>query len=166
MRGLLLIPVLMCVACLPVAVQAHGGGDCFDSVVHAVEQKYNTHGTRVPMMGFVSFLSARATHGGVSKVHVAEFEEFNPQVDGHELEALVEQQLGVGWERMIREISRNGGDQTLIYVHPEGKKMGMFIVDLDGRELNLVEISVNPEHLKDSVDHYTHHDQGGRPDSD
>ena len=59
-------------------------------------------------------------------------------VDGDELNRMVEQKLGPGWERMIRETSRYGNEQTLIFVHPEGTRMGLFIVDLDGNEMDVV----------------------------
>ena len=49
-------------------------------------------------------------------MHVAEFEGFNSAMDGDELNRMVEQKLGAGWERMIRETKRNGQEQTLIFV--------------------------------------------------
>jgi hypothetical protein len=67
---------------------------------------------------------------------------------------------------MIRETRRNGGEQTLIFVHPEGKRMGMFIVDADGRDLNVVQISVDPDHLSESIGKYDHHDGGSDHDND
>jgi hypothetical protein len=69
---------------------------------------------------------------------------------------MVEQKLGAGWERMIRETSRNGKEQTLIFVHPEGNLTGMFIVDKDGNEMDVVQISVDPDHLNQSIGQYEH----------
>jgi hypothetical protein len=61
---------------------------------------------------------------------------------------------------MIRDTSRKGHEQTLIFIHPEGTRMGMFIVDLDGHEMDVVQVSVDPDHLQDSIGHYSHHQEG------
>jgi hypothetical protein len=58
---------------------------------------------------------------------------------------------------MIRETSRKGKEQTLIFVHPEGERMGMFVVDLDGSEMDVVQVSVDPNHLNDQIGNYEHH---------
>jgi hypothetical protein len=69
---------------------------------------------------------------------------------------MVEEKLGAGWERMIRETSRKGKEQTLIFVHPEGERMGMFVVNLDGSEMDVVQVSVDPRHLNDQIGSYEH----------
>ena len=126
-------------------------------MVSALESRYHAHATRIPFMGLVSMIGKAATHGGVGRVKVADFEDFHAQVDGAELDRLVEEKLGSGWERMIRETHRGGGEQTLIFIHPEGDKMGMFIVDVDGHELDVVEVSVDPSRMGEEVSHYRHH---------
>ena len=65
---------------------------------------------------------------------------------------------------MIRETSRSGKEQTLIFVHPEGSRMGMFIVDKDGNEMDIVQVSVDPDHLNESIGKYEHTHSG--PDQD
>ena len=87
---------------------------------------------------------------------MAEFEHFDAAVDGPELKQMVEKKLGPGWELMVRETSRKNGEQTLIYSHPEGKHMGLFIVDKDNDELDVVQISVDPDHLNESIGKYDH----------
>ena len=136
MRRFLLIPVCFVALLVPVAVLA-GGGEGFSGVVRTIETR------RVP--------------GGVSNIHVAEFEEFSGPFDGQELNDLVESKLGPGWERIIRETSHQGESQTLIFMHPEGSRMGLFVLDADGRDLNVVQVSVDPGHLSESVNHYDHH---------
>jgi len=45
----------------------------------------------------------------------------------------------------------------------------MLIVDLDGREMDVVQVSVDPGHLNDSIGHYSHHhdsDNNDENDSD
>lgn len=171
MRKLWLIPIGFAALLVPVVVLAGSGEGGFDGVVQSIESKYHVHATRIPFLGLISILSRRATHDGVSGMHIAEFEDFHQLVDGEELNAMVEQKLGQGWERIIRETSRkssskgtgSGGseencdNQTLIFMHPEGQKMGLFILDLDGKELDVVQVSVDPDHLTQSLDKYNHH---------
>ncbi len=35
--------------------------------------------------------------------------------------------------------------------------MGMFIVDKDGDEMDVVQVSVDPDHLNQSIGQYEHH---------
>jgi hypothetical protein len=157
MRRFLLIPVCFVALLVPVVVLAGGGEGGFNGVVRTIETRYHVHATRIPFIGLISFVSRKATNGGVSNLHVAEFEHFSPSMDGEELNQLVETKLGDGWERIIRETSRNGTSQTLIFIHPEGARMGLFVFDADGRELNVVQVSVDPDHLSESIGHYDHH---------
>ena len=167
MKRFWLIPLICVVVVIPPAVVlASNGGSGFDGVVTSIETQYHVHATRIPFMGLISLVSRTATHGGVAGMHIAEFENFSQAVDGEELNRMVEQKLGAGWERMIRETSRSGKEQTLIFVHPEGSRMGMFIVDKDGSEMDVVQISVDPDHLSESIGKYNHTHSGNDDDSD
>jgi len=170
MRRLLLIPICFVALLVPVAVLAGGGESGFDGVVRTIETKYHVRATRIPFLGLISLVSRKATNGGVSNLHIAEFEYFSPVMDGEELNQMVETKLGEGWERIIRETSRRtdpratdashgegGNNQTLIFIRPEGARMGLFVLDEDGRSLDVVQVSVNPDHLSESIDHYEHH---------
>lgn len=158
--------VLVCFVALlvPVAVLAGSGEGGFDGVVRSLEVKYHVRATRIPFMGLISFISRRATEGGVSNVHVAEFEDFSASMDGEGLNRMVEEKLGPEWERVVRETSRYGESQTLIFMHPEGARMGLFVVDSGGRELDVVQVSVDAAHLNVKLDEYRHH--GHHPDGD
>jgi hypothetical protein len=157
MRRLVWIPICFVALLIPVVVLAGSGQGGFDSVVSSIESRYQAHATRIPFLSLVSLIAGKATHDGVANLHVAEFDNFTAQVDGDELNQLVAQKLGEGWERIIRETSRKGGEQTLIFMRPEGKRMGLFVVDLDGHEMDVVQVSVDPDHLNDSIGHYEHH---------
>jgi len=156
MKRLLLIPVCFVALLVPVAVLA-GGGEGFNGVVRTIETRYHVHATRIPFLGLISFVSRRATNDGVGNIHVAEFERFSGPFDGDELNGLLESKLGPAWERVIRETSRNGETQTLIFMRTEGSRMGLFVLDADGRNLDVVQVSVDPEHLAESVNRYEHH---------
>jgi hypothetical protein len=154
---------------IPVAVLAAGGEHGFDGVVRSIESRYHVHATRIPFMGLISLVARKSTAGGVSGLHVAEIEDFKEAVNSDELNQMVEEKLGSGWERMIRETSRNGKDQTLIFSRPEGDRMGLFVLDLDGSEMDVVQVSVDPKHLNENLGKYEHHhndDGDGRGASD
>ncbi len=142
---------------VPVVVMAGSGESGFDGVVRSIEIRYHVHASRIPFVGLVSLISRSATHGGVGGIHVAEIDSFTEQVDGNELNRLVEEKLGEGWERTVRETSRKGNEQTLVFTKPEGNRMGMFVVDLNGNEMDVVQVSVDPKHMDDDMGHYTHH---------
>lgn len=158
------IPLACAALCVVIVVPwvalAAGGEGGFDGVVSSIESRYHQHAMRIPFMGLASLVAGAATHGGVDGVEVAEFEHFTAPVDGEELNRLVEEKLGRGWERMIRETSRNGDEQSLIFSHPEGgKRMGLFILDLNGTELDVVQVSVDPDQLKETILKYRHGDR-------
>lgn len=155
MRLWLWLPVCSAVAVVSLVAMAPRQNG-FDGVVSSIESRYHAHATQIPVMGLVSMMALGATHGGVGDVHVAEFEHLSSPVDADELNRMVEEKLGHGWDRMIREKSRGGHELTLIFSRPEGKRMGLFVVDLDGHELDVVQVSVDPGHLNESIAQYDH----------
>jgi len=157
MRPLLLVPICFVALAVPVVVLASGAEGGFDGVVNSIESRYHVHAQRIPFLGLISFISHKATDGGVNGMHVAEIDDFHADVDGEELNKMVEQKLGAEWERVIRETSRKGNSQTLVYMHPEGARMGLFVLDLDGQEMDVVQVSVDPKHLNESLGKYEHH---------
>ena len=157
MRPYLMVPLCFVSLLVPAAVLAGSGEQGFNGVVHTLESRYNVRASRIPFLGLISMVARRSTDDGVSNLHVAEFEDFNQNLSGEELNEIVETKLGEGWERVIRQTSRSGDSQTLIFMHPEGKRMGMFVLDADGHDLNVVQLSVDPDHLAENVAHYNHH---------
>lgn len=172
MKRIMLFTIGFVALAVPVVVLASGAQGGFDSVVNAIEMRYHVHAQQIPFLGLISFLSHKASEGGVSGVHVAEIDNFHADVDGEELNHIVEQKMGAGWERVIRETSRKGNSQTLIFMHPEGRQIGLFVLDLDGREMDVVQVSVDPNHLTESIGKYSHHhhednaDQNDKDDGD
>jgi hypothetical protein len=155
MRRAVWIPVCILALAAPVVVLA-GSDSGFDGVVSSIESRYHAHATRIPFMGAMSLVAHKATHGGVSGVHIAEFDNLSAPVDGDELSSMVQQKLGPAWSPMIRETGKQGKEQTLIFAHPEGDRMGLFVLDHEGDELDVVEVSVDPAHLNESIGKYEH----------
>ena len=132
--------------------------------MRSIEHTYRVRATRIPFMGLISFVSHKATSGGVSDLHLAEFDDFTASLDGEELNRMVEEKLGPSWARVVRETSRGGQEQTLVFMRPEGSRMGLFILDSDGHELDVVEAAVDPDRLNATIDQYSHHHDSQDPD--
>lgn len=152
---------LVCALALivPVVVLASGGDGGFDGVVRSIEHTYHVRAIRIPFMGLASLVSGGVTSGGVGNLHVAEFDDFTASLDGEDLTRMVEERLGDSWARVVRETSRGGHEQTLVFMRPEGSRMGLFVLDSDGHELDVVEVSVNPDRLNATIEQYSHHHQ-------
>jgi len=160
------IPLIAIVVLVPTSiVLAATGSGGFDGVVDSIESQYHAHATRIPFMSLISLVAGKATKYGVRGLHVAEFEHFDGTVDGEELKQMVDKKLGPEWQLMIRETHRDGGEQTLIYCHPEGSHMGLFILDKEHGELDVVQVSVDPDHLNDSIAKYDHYSHNENPDN-
>ena len=157
MKRLILFPICFVALAVPVVVLASGAQGGFDGVVSSIETRYHVHAQRIPFLGLISLISHKATNGGVNGMHIAEIDDFHADVDGEELNKMVQQKLGSEWERVIRETSRKGNSQTMIYMHPEGQRMGLFVLDLDGHEMDVVQVSVDPNHLSENIGKYEHH---------
>ena len=158
--------VLSVVGLVPWVVRAAGAEGGFDGVVSSLEQQYHVRATRIPFMGLAGLIAGKATHGGVGQVHIAEFEHFTRPADGEELNRMVAEKLGQGWQRIVRTTSRQGNEQTLIFARVEGNRMGLFVLDLDGNEMDVVQVPVDPDRLNDTIGKYEHHDQDRGHESD
>jgi hypothetical protein len=131
---------------LPRTVNAAGNHD-FDTVVSAVEHRYDARAERVPMMCFVSLCARVVTAGGVQGVKIAEFDHLAGVTDADELDKLVGNSLGGEWQRFVSERERDG-ELNLIYVQPDGHAMRMLIADYEHGELDVVRVEVNADRLK------------------
>ena len=147
---------------------AGGGGEGgFDGVVNSIESRYHVRATRIPFHGPRQHGCAEATHGGVGDVHVAEFDNFSAPSGWRRTEphGRGEARIGLGADDP-RDQPQRQTSQTLIFMHPEGSKMGLFVLDLDGHEMDVVQVSVDPNHLNESLDKYEHHHDSDSDKSD
>lgn len=160
-RAIAIGVVLSAVACCATfIVMAAGKPAGFNGVVHSVESRYHVHASRIPFMGLASVIARKATHGGVSHVQIATIEDFTQTIDGGELSALTEANIGPGWSRMVRETRNPGNEQTLIYARPDGEKIEMLVVDLDSKEMDIVGVAIAPDYLSKFLKDHEHHASG------
>jgi hypothetical protein len=164
-KRLVLLPFCLVLLLAPAVVLAYGGNGGFNSVVGSIESRYHVRATHIPFLGLACFIARKSSHDGVANLHVAEFENVAADVDGAELNTMIEEKLGPEWERIVRESTRHG-DQTLIYMRPEGARIGLFVLDKDEKEINVVQVSVDPDHIDDDIGQYRHHHDHADADSD
>lgn len=140
------IPALAAIALLALtpSIGCASGHD-FNNVVSAVEQRYNTHAQRVPMMGFVSFCAWAGSLGGVKGMRIAEFDNL-ALGKADDLSRMVQDSLDAQWHPFV--IDREAGEQSVIFVQPHGNSMRMLIADYENGELDLVRMEINGERLQ------------------
>jgi hypothetical protein len=117
----------------------------FDGLVSGIEQSYDAHATRVPIMSLASLCARVATHGGVKGLRVVEFHNLKTTPGLPELASLVHSTLGSEWEPFIQERGRQG--ESVIFVRPAGEAMHMVIADYEHGELDLIRMELSGEAL-------------------
>ena len=125
------------------SAEPHG----FDTLRRALDGELHRQGKGVPMMWAVSLAARGFTGGGVRGLRVVQYEGLPEEAfaDRVALEQTVRRELGAEWSPMVRE--RSEGETSLVYVQPAGKNVRMIVMDLEGRELNLVRMELSPEAL-------------------
>jgi Domain of unknown function (DUF4252) len=84
-------------------------------------------------------------------VRTYEFDKSN-QYTHDDLESIRKQFDGTEWSALVRERSKNGGDDTDVYMKTvNGEIQGMFVLDAEEKELSLVYIDgpIRPEELSE-----------------
>ena len=123
----------------------------FHALQQALEARWGGHVQHIPMQWLVSGIAGAYTHGGVSRMRLAEIDDLPKRIDGAEMESLAAARMGSGWQRIVRETSRDGDEQSLIYVKPEGNRLAMMVVDFDNGEMDMVEMAIQPNQLSKQI---------------
>jgi hypothetical protein len=143
----------------------------FDSLVHAISDRYQMHPKPVPMMWVANVCASRITHGGVRGMRVIEFEDAGriakDSAAPAEFGNLIKTQLGEHWSPMVREHDKTGGGSyTYIQNDDDSSYTRLIVVDLDGSELDVVGISLKPDQLaKWMNDHDAAHNKSSPTDN-
>jgi hypothetical protein len=116
----------------------------FDALVRSLSTRYAVQQKSVPMMWMVSLCARGMTHGGVRGMRVVQLDSSHEMQDRAEFEETVSSKLGEDWSRAIRQREASG-DESLIYMRAEDKRMELIIVSLNHKELDLVRMTMNPE---------------------
>lgn len=144
-----LIPILYTALLCPGMAFAARADLGFNGVVSSIEGQYHVRATHVPMMGFVNFMAFTCSGGGVRGMKVVEFDNFSADADA--LHRMVQEKLGEGWSPVVREHDRKQNEETFIFMHPDGKRLSLLVLDLEKNELDMVKLSIKASHWHDGI---------------
>lgn len=120
--------------------------DSFDALVKSLSTHYAVQPKTVPMMWMVSLCARGMTHGGVRGMRVVQLDSSHEMQDHEGFDEMISEKLGEDWSRTVRQWEA-GGEESLIYMRAEDKRMELIVVSLNHKELDLVRMTMNPEQL-------------------
>jgi hypothetical protein len=120
--------------------------DSFDALVKSLSARYSVQPKSVPMMWMVSLCARGFTHGGVRGMRVVQLDNSDAMQDRAGFEEMVSAKLGEDWSRTVRQWEASG-EESLVYMRAEDKRMDLIVVSLNHGELDLVRMTMNPEQL-------------------
>jgi hypothetical protein len=140
---------LICAMFLVTLLPAACGASEMDRVVHNLEADLGVHRTHIPMLGAAMFVGKVATGFQMPGVKLAIFEderlgELSPQ----EIEQSLLKALGPQWTAFVKSTSKYGEEQNWIYVCEDGKKLQMFIANVESNELALIQLKVSEKQMR------------------
>ena len=120
--------------------------DSFDALVKSLSTRYVVQPKSVPMMWMVSLCARGFTHGGVRGMRVVQLDSSREMRDRPAFEEMVSAKLGENWSRTVRQLEASG-EESLVYMRAEDKRMDLIVISLNHGELDLVRMTMNPEQL-------------------
>lgn len=132
--------------CLLLAAGAAFGGDAeFNRVVKAIESRYATQRTHVPLMG-VANLFVKVKHpSGVGSFKMAIFENLRSpgQDEWRDLDRFMGSLASGKLRPLVRCHSRHGQESTYILAGPEGRSTRMLIATFERHEATVIQVKVD-----------------------
>ncbi len=142
-----LLALLLLLFCTVVPTVTHASE--MDRVTRAVEVKLGIRRTHIPLLGFAMFVGKVGSGFQMPGVKLAVFED--ARLSSHtaqDLEIAVSNALGEEWTPFVKSISNHGGEQTWIYLRPEGKRLHMFIATAASGEVSLIEVKASERQMR------------------
>ncbi|HEY7854803.1 MAG TPA: hypothetical protein VIC32_00045 [Terriglobales bacterium] len=125
----------------------------FNDVVREIGAALHSQPMHPHLLGMVSFMGRMAHPHGVGGFHLALFSASRTL----DLEATVAPVLDPSWRRMVKSNQYDSGQQSLIYVRPDGRTLDMLIValnDNDDGQVAVITMNIRPDQLLDELDHH------------
>ncbi|HXR97497.1 MAG TPA: hypothetical protein VN709_06600 [Terriglobales bacterium] len=125
----------------------------FNDVVREIGAALHSQPLHPHLLGMVSFMGRVAHPHGVSGFHLALFSA--PRA--LDLETTVGPVLDPSWHRMVKSTECESGQQSLIYVRPDGHNLDMLIVALNDdndRQVAVITMNIRPDQLVGELDHH------------
>jgi hypothetical protein len=133
---------------------AFGGDWEFEHIVKAMESRYATSRTHIPLMGVTNLFVKVARPAGASGFKLAVFEHINePPEDGGlvELDRFMSGLCVKGLHPLVRVHSRHGAESTYIFAGDVRKTTDMLIAAFKRTEATVIEVKVNRNTLLHSL---------------
>lgn len=144
MRRTALVVVALCLAG-PVVSHASE----MDRVARAFEAQLGVRRTHIPMLGFAMFVGKVATGFQMPGAKLAVFEDKRlSNCTSQQLQSAVSSALGPEWSPFVKSISNHGGEQTWIYLRPQGKGLHMFIATAVSGEVSVIEVKASERQMR------------------
>lgn len=125
----------------------------FDAIVRALEARYDSSPTHIPMFGFANFLVKVARPSGATDLKLAIFADLRQPVfrEEEDFTALVGESLGPDWHPFIRVHERRHDQWVCIYSNFAAGRWKLLIASLEQREAAVIRIRLNPGGMRNWV---------------
>ena len=131
---------------LMAAGAASAAGHEFDSIVKAIERRYDTKRLHIPFLGAANLFTKVARPAGASGFKLAVFEDLKAgQNDDRssELDQFMSGPAAGGLHPVIRAHSRSIGEATYIYAAEVGHSTRLLIATFTRNEATVIEVKVS-----------------------
>jgi hypothetical protein len=136
-------------ACALTAPLSFGADREFNEIVRSFSQEFHTRPTRIPFVfGLVNAFLFTAQPAGTKHMDVAIFEDFNAaRAAGRDVERIISDATAPRWTPFVKVRSRHNGsgEQTFVYMRPEGKGCRLLVASIEPNEATVVQLNLNPE---------------------
>ena len=144
MKRTLLLAIIFC---LVSPIVSHASD--IDRVARAVETQLGVHRTHIPMLGFAMFVGKVVTGFQMPGAKLAIFQDERlSDCTPQQLESAVSNALGSEWTPFVKSVSNHAGEQTWIYLRPQGKGLHMFIATAESGEVSLLEVKASERQMQ------------------
>jgi hypothetical protein len=136
---------------------AFGGDAEFDRILKAIESRYGTKPTHIPLMGVANFVVKVARPEGTSGFKLAVFEGLNALTP--DFDRFMDTLSGPTLRPLVRVHSRHNAEATYIFLGPESKShksTRVLIATFARNEATVVEVQANIETLLKSLEEPGH----------
>ncbi|MFN2455450.1 MAG: hypothetical protein ABR577_14645 [Pyrinomonadaceae bacterium] len=127
----------------------------FAAVSAHLKTRYQAKQRRIPFLGLAGFAVKLARPAGVKSFKLMVFENLqltDAANGGAELNSVLRNALGEGWQPLVRVYSKASNQQTYVYATSEGKTVKLMIVALEQAQATVVRVKLNPDALVKFMD--------------
>jgi hypothetical protein len=147
-------PAICIALLLVVTAPAFADDPAFDAVSKQFKERLHAREVHIPFFGLARFATRIIKPAGVKSIRVKIFDSLhdNSRAAFRQLEATLGNSLPPGWFQVIKVSSREGGQQTLIYVREDGKDIKLMVLNFEDGQAVVAKVKISPESLRKFLD--------------